>query len=77
VANLLKRCYEEVDTTSLMPSDDTSSTPSIDVPLVSSSTKTNTTNIMCQQYNICMPNKAALVMELVGEMKLPEKAPVR
>jgi hypothetical protein len=32
---------------------------------------------MCQKFNILTPNKGALVMELVGEMKSPEKAPVR
>ncbi len=28
---------------------------------------------MCQKFNIRTPNKAALVMELVGEMKSLEK----
>jgi hypothetical protein len=34
---------------------------------------------MCQKFNIHTPDKAALVMglELVGEMKSPEKMPVR
>jgi hypothetical protein len=32
---------------------------------------------MCQKFNIHTPDKAASVMELVGEMKSPEKAPVR
>jgi hypothetical protein len=32
---------------------------------------------MCQRFNIHIPDKVALVMELVGEMKSPKKAPVR
>jgi hypothetical protein len=32
---------------------------------------------MCQKFNIHTPDKASLVMELVGEMKSPEKVPVR
>jgi hypothetical protein len=32
---------------------------------------------MCQKFNMRMPNKAELVMELFGEIKSLEKAPVR
>jgi hypothetical protein len=32
---------------------------------------------MCQKFNIHTPDKAALVMELVGEMKSPEKVSVK
>jgi hypothetical protein len=32
---------------------------------------------MCQKFSICTPGKAGLFMELVGEMKLWEKALVR
>jgi hypothetical protein len=62
-----------------MPSDaDTSVTPSIDASLRPSSTMINATNTMCQKFNmIPTPDKAALVMENVREMKSPEKAPVR
>jgi hypothetical protein len=68
VASLLKLCCY---TTTLTPRDtDTSAAPNIDVSLRSSATKTNNaTNTMCQKFNIRTPNKAALVMELVGEMK--------
>jgi hypothetical protein len=76
VASLLKQCCY---TATLTPSDtDTSATPNIDVSLRSSATKTNNpTSTMCQKFNIRTPGKAALVMEIVGEMKSPEKAPVR
>jgi hypothetical protein len=72
VTSLLKLCCY---TTTLTPSDaDTSATPNIDMSLRSSATKTNyATNTMCQKFNIRTPNKAALVMELVGEMKSLEK----
>jgi hypothetical protein len=40
-------------------------------------TTTNSTSTMCQKFNIRTPDKAALVMELVGEMKSPEMVPVR
>jgi hypothetical protein len=32
---------------------------------------------MCQKFNIPTPDKAALVMKLVGEMKSPEKIQAR
>jgi hypothetical protein len=60
----------------MMPSEDTSTT-SIDATMRSPYTTTNSTSTMCQEFNIRTPDKAALVMELVGEMKLPEKIPVR
>jgi hypothetical protein len=74
VASLLKLCCP--GTTPLMPSEDASTT-SIDATMRSPYTKTNSNSTMCQKFNIPMPDKAALVMELVGEMKSPEKAPVR
>jgi hypothetical protein len=40
-------------------------------------TTTSSTSTMCQKFNIRTPDKGALVMELVGEMKSPEMVPVR
>jgi hypothetical protein len=74
VASLLKLCCP--DTTPLISSEDTSTT-SIDATMRSPYTKTNSTSTMCQKFNIRTPHKAALVIELVREMKSPEKAPVR
>ncbi len=72
MASLLKLCCKEVETAPLMPSNDASPTPSIDV-----STKPDATNSRCRKFNIRTLDKTAIVMELVGEMKSPEKAPVR
>jgi hypothetical protein len=77
LVSLLKLCCKEADTTPLIPSDDTYVTPSIDATLRSSSTETNANNTLCKTFNIRTPDKAALVMELFGEIKFPEKAPVR
>jgi hypothetical protein len=79
VASLLKLCCKEVETTPLSPSYDTSSAPNIDASFRSSSTKTNATNAMCWKFNIHTPDIAVLLLvtELVGEMKVLEKAPVR
>ena len=78
VDSLLKLCCP--DATPLMPSEDTSEdtvTTSIDATISILDTTTNSTSTMCQRFNIHTPDKAALVMELVGEMKSPEKVPVR
>jgi hypothetical protein len=78
LARLLKLCCKEGGTTPLMPSNAiTSVTPSIGASLRPSSTMINATNTMCPKFNIRTPDKAALVMEPVREMKSPEKAPVR
>jgi hypothetical protein len=73
---LLKLCCEEVESTSLMPSAD-SLPPSNDVSSRSLPTKSNTSKIICKKFNIHTPDKAVLAVELVGQMKSPEKAPVR
>jgi hypothetical protein len=72
VASLPKLCcYHEPDNTS---SADTSP-PSIKATIATSSIPNTST--MCQKLNIrTTPDKAALVLELVGEMKSPEKVPV-
>ncbi len=77
VTSLLKLCCEEADTDPLTPSGDTSETPISDTTAESSSTSTNASSKMCQKFNIRTPDKAALVMELVRDMKSPEKIPVR
>jgi hypothetical protein len=59
-----------------MPSEDTATT-SIDATLSIPDTTTNSTSTMCQKFNIQTPDKAALVMELVRDMKSPENVPVR
>jgi hypothetical protein len=74
VTSLLKLCCP--DATHLMPSEDTATT-SIDAPMSLLDITTNSTSTMCQKFNIRTPDKAALVMELVGEMKSPEMVPVR
>jgi hypothetical protein len=59
-----------------MPSEDTATT-SINATISILDTTANSTSMMCQKFNIRTPDKAALVMELVGEMKSPEMVPVR
>jgi hypothetical protein len=72
VDSLLKLCScQEPDTTSTA----NTSLPSIEATISISSIPNTST--MCQKFNIHTPDKAALVMELVGEMKSPEKVPVR
>jgi hypothetical protein len=61
----------------LTPSGDTSETPISDATAESLSTSTKASSKMCQKFNIQTPDKAALVMELVRDMKSPEKVPVR
>jgi hypothetical protein len=51
--------------------------PISDATTDSLSTLTNASSKMCQKFNIRTPDKAALVMELVRDMKSPEKVPVR
>jgi hypothetical protein len=77
VTSLLKLCCKEADTHPLTPSGDTSATPISDATAESSSTSTNAGSKMCQKFNIQTPDKAVLVMELVRDMKSPEKVPVR
>ena len=77
MASLLELCCEEVGTLPLMLSGKTSTTPISDVTAESSSMSTNAPSKMCQKFNIQTPDKAALVMELVRDMKSPEKVPVR
>jgi hypothetical protein len=73
VASLLKLCCcQEPNTTSTADT----SPPSIKATIATSSSIPNTST-MCQKFNIHTPDKAALVMELVGEIILPEKVPVR
>jgi hypothetical protein len=68
VAILLKLCCcQEPDTNSTA---DTSPS-SINATITTSGIPNPST--MCQKFNIHTPDKAALVMELVGEMKSPEK----
>jgi hypothetical protein len=75
VTSLLKLCCP--DATPLMPSEDTATT-SIDATMSLPDTTTNSTSTRCHKFNIHTPDKAALVMELVGgEMKSPEMVPVR
>jgi hypothetical protein len=77
VASLLKLCCKDADTHPLTPSGNTSGTPISDATAESSSTSTNASSKMCQRFNIRTPDKPALVMELVRDMKSPEKVPVR
>jgi hypothetical protein len=74
VTSLLKLCCP--DATPLMPSEDTATT-SIDATISIQDTTTNSTSTMCHKFNIQTQDKAALVMELVRDMKSPEKVPVR
>jgi hypothetical protein len=69
VAILLKICCcQELDASSTADT----SPPNINA-IVTTSTIPNTST-MCQKFNIYTPgDKAALVMELVGKMKSPEK----
>jgi hypothetical protein len=72
VASLLELCCcQEPDTTSTTDI----SPPSIDATIATSSIPNTST--MCQNFEFHTPDKAALVTELVGEMKSPEKVPVR
>jgi hypothetical protein len=67
-AILLKlRCCQVPDTTSTA----NTSPPSINATITTSSIPNTST--MCQRFTIHVPDKAALVIELVGEMKSPEK----
>ncbi len=75
MASLLKLCCEEADTDPLTPSGDTSETPISDTTAESLSTSTNASSKMCQKFNIRTPDKAALVMELVRDMKTLEREP--
>jgi hypothetical protein len=69
VAILLKLfCCQEPDTNSTADT----SPPSINATITTSSTILNPST-MYQKFNIYTPDKAALVMELLGEMKSPEK----
>jgi hypothetical protein len=68
VASLLKLCCcQEPDTTHAADT----SLSSIKATIAISSIPNTST--MCRKFNIHTPDKAALVMELVGEMKSPEK----
>jgi hypothetical protein len=74
VASPLKLCCcQEPDTNYTADT----SPPSTKATIATSSIPNTST--MCQKFNIHTPDKAALVMglELVGEMKSPEKMPVR
>ena len=71
VDSLLKLCScQEPDTTSTANTSLPSINATIAIPTIPN------TSTMCQKFNIHTPDKAALVMELVGEMKSPEKVPV-
>ena len=64
VDSLLKLCScQEPDTTSIA----NSSLPSIKATIARSSIPNTST--MCQKFNIHTPDKAALVMELVGKIE--------
>ena len=72
VDSLLQLCScQEPGTTS------TSNTPLPSIKATIAISSIPNTSTMCQRFNIHTPDKAALVMELVGEMKSPEKVPVR
>jgi hypothetical protein len=69
--------------------DDTPSTTSVDTPSTTrvntsptidttsrSPSKSNVKETMCERLNIRTPDKATLALELVGEMKTPDRAPL-
>jgi hypothetical protein len=68
VAILLKLCCcQEPGTTS------TADTSPLSINATITTSNNPNTSKVCQKFNIHTPDKAALVMELVGEMKSPEK----
>jgi hypothetical protein len=81
VDDLVELCCKEVDDTPSTPSVDTPSTPRVDTSPTTDDTsrspsKSNVPKTMCEQFNIHTPDKRALALELVEELKTPDRGPI-